>query len=613
MTRVHSCPVCLEPFHGDLAAFESHVNAHFVGEDLPESRRDPTPPSFTPLRQETRSSTGTQDTNAFMVQCDAEGCHEQVDIEKMAEHMDRHLAELLQGQGSSLGMPPQGNKRLVDGAEAGSTLPQKKSRSMLPELSDQATPSLWQPFKKSGQTTMDGFMTKVKDRIANRSLLSIPDSSSLTLSASHLSPTVASNPQLTFLEDPLTKRKHVGVEGMIEKTRILLELSKRQGFTNRAYLADPSVMFCQSDKTDRGWGCGYRNIQMMLSYVTAQQQKFRQQQEQESWESFGTTTLAGSTDEDRSDGHSLDVEIPSIRDLQCQIEYAWSMGFDPVGARQLAHRVERTEKWIGTTEAYSVFCSMGIRSHIVDFHRPTGPDGTHPELFRVVYEYFLSPDWTSLEESIANSSASSGRSLSSIVLQHGNEFERARAKEDGTKWSRIVQTKKPPLYMQHQGHSRTIVGIEVLDSGELNLLVFDPGRWIHRSILTLQPTAPTVSSQQQEQEQPLNQTMQPLQQPKQQKGYRKNQNQTTTASLDSQYLLKAFRLQLGAGYVKSQYQLLGISGLYLDDSNISILKSSIGPPVRLPLMSSSAALSIGWNDQEREQSKMVVSTRVPSM
>ena len=37
----------------------------------------------------------------------------------------------------------------------------------------------------------------------------------------------------------------------------------------------------------------------------------------------------------------------------------------------------------------------------------------------------------------------------------------------------------PPLYLQHQGHSRTIVGVEVMKrsdggNGGVRLLVFDP-------------------------------------------------------------------------------------------------------------------------------------------
>jgi hypothetical protein len=35
---------------------------------------------------------------------------------------------------------------------------------------------------------------------------------------------------------------------------------------------------------------------------------------------------------------------------------------------------------------------------------------------------------------------------------------------------------RPPLYLQHAGHSRTIVGIEHLKSGKTNLILFDPGK-----------------------------------------------------------------------------------------------------------------------------------------
>jgi Peptidase family C78 len=37
-------------------------------------------------------------------------------------------------------------------------------------------------------------------------------------------------------------------------------------------------------------------------------------------------------------------------------------------------------------------------------------------------------------------------------------------------------TDRPPLFFQHAGHSRTIIGIEHLTSGETNFLVFDPSK-----------------------------------------------------------------------------------------------------------------------------------------
>jgi hypothetical protein len=50
--------------------------------------------------------------------------------------------------------------------------------------------------------------------------------------------------------------------------------------------------------------------------------------------------------------------------------------------------------------------------------------------------------------------------------------------------SAIRVTDKMPLYLQHQGHSRTVVGIEVASDGEAHLLMFDPGRSVSVFILS---------------------------------------------------------------------------------------------------------------------------------
>ena len=69
---------------------------------------------------------------------------------------------------------------------------------------------------------------------------------------------------------------------------------------------------------------------------------------------------------------------------------------------------------------------MHIESKLVDFHRPTALNGCHPELFNYVLRYFEQP-----------------------------------------------KAHIPPLYLQHQGHSRTIIGVEQKASG-LTLLILDP-------------------------------------------------------------------------------------------------------------------------------------------
>jgi hypothetical protein len=45
---------------------------------------------------------------------------------------------------------------------------------------------------------------------------------------------------------------------------------------------------------------------------------------------------------------------------------------------------------------------------------------------------------------------------------------------DSLKISPVTITEKMPLILQHNGHSRTIVGFEVDKAGVTNLLLFDP-------------------------------------------------------------------------------------------------------------------------------------------
>ncbi|KAF9990317.1 hypothetical protein BGZ75_002631 [Mortierella antarctica] len=437
----------------------------------------------------------------------------------MAEHMDRHLAEQIQGHESG---PTSTLKRP---RETEAHTPDKKTRDISPQRqSGHARPA--KDVQTTGQTTLESFMTRTpREKATPQKSIEAP------------------LPPRERLFVPTTSTSSTGVMNIIPKTRLLLEASRIQGVTRQAYLADPSVMLYQSDKTDRAWGCGYRNLQMMLSYVVNQ----------------GVTRQ-----EDRSSASSPTTTIPTINELQRQLEYAWQRGFDPPGAEQLRHKVEGTKKWIGTTEAWSVLCSFGVRCSILDFHTPTGPNNTHPAMLAAVYDYFRNPAWSPL-------SAPGSLQVADLVQSGADQ--------------QVIQTAKPPLYMQHQGHSRTIIGIEVQTNGEVNLLVFDPGRWLHKAIPTMREGS-------------ISKNMTPSM----------GSKLTTEAGLlDPQYLLKAFRLDLGRGTSKAQYQLLGISGLFHegDDSGREPHRNV------LELFSANTSLSIGWDSEEREQSKSIVSTRVP--
>ncbi|XP_045064607.1 zinc finger-containing ubiquitin peptidase 1 isoform X2 [Coregonus clupeaformis] len=175
------------------------------------------------------------------------------------------------------------------------------------------------------------------------------------------------------------------------------------------WLSAETDHYCSSEG-DKGWGCGYRNFQMLLSSLQ------------------------------RMEPYTTCLSVPSIPQVQVLIEGAWREGLDPQGATHFNQRLQGTRAWIGATEIYALCTSLRVSARVLDFHQPTGPGDTHPRLFDWVKQYF-------------SQTATRGARLP----------------------PRVVQTTQPPLYLQHQGHSRSIVGVEQKKNGSLCLLLLDPG------------------------------------------------------------------------------------------------------------------------------------------
>ncbi|KAF4983083.1 hypothetical protein FZEAL_1430 [Fusarium zealandicum] len=126
--------------------------------------------------------------------------------------------------------------------------------------------------------------------------------------------------------------------------------------------------------------------------------------------------------------------FPSIFQIQDLIENAWDMGINTQG-RVETGGVKGTRKYIGTPEAQAVFLSLGITCSVQAFKdKERGRSKTH--LLEAIEQYFQA-GVTNVED-------------------------------------RIHLTGLPPVYLQHPGHSLTIVGYEKEMDGHVNLLVFDP-------------------------------------------------------------------------------------------------------------------------------------------
>ncbi|CAI0540904.1 unnamed protein product [Linum tenue] len=252
---------------------------------------------------------------------------------------------------------------------------------------------------------------------------------------------------------------------------------------------------------DSGWGCGYRNIQMLASHLLNSRPDAREVL-------FGGSGF-----------------VPDIPFLQGWLEVAWRKGFDPLGSQQFHHSIRGSKRWIGTTECAALLRSFGIRARIVDFGPKkleslflsvpgtsvAPPKKKKSSLVRGPMDRYLVRNDTRKDDSGQTDSNSCGEPQSSGKNRFCNGGTSPNNPSDaqvlvdwvwnyfshqGTKVSaqqqRVVMTGKAPLYFQHDGHSRTIVGIQCKQqhsygSPEYTLLILDPAHRteaLERSIKT---------------------------------------------------------------------------------------------------------------------------------
>ena len=159
--------------------------------------------------------------------------------------------------------------------------------------------------------------------------------------------------------------------------------------------------------------------------------------------------------------------VPSIPVIQDFIEKAWSKGFDLTGASQLGNSIKDSKKMIGTTECAALLRSFGIKyvksfcknSHffsakIVDFYSARKPTVVQTTLAPVVVE----PG----KKKKPVSPFKPNKALANWVWEYFS--------------SKTEKEMVPPLYLQHEGHSRTIIGIEKRGQ-QITLLLFDPSHF----------------------------------------------------------------------------------------------------------------------------------------
>ncbi|WCJ27549.1 Zinc finger-containing ubiquitin peptidase 1 [Euphorbia peplus] len=246
---------------------------------------------------------------------------------------------------------------------------------------------------------------------------------------------------------------------------------------------------------DVGWGCGWRNIQMLSSYLLSQR-----------------------GDDVRRILFGGCGFVPDIPFLQRWLEVAWGKGIDPDGARHFNYKIYGSKSWIGATECAALFRSFGLRARIVDF----GPKDLESLVLSIPGSRVVKPNTrtkrkafpvsgpmdryvtggrnrdvpVSVDTSCSTSQLAGGsnESLESnfssdnkghqVLLDWVWNYFSKDTSTSSAHHGRVIVTNKSPLYFQHDGHSRTIVGIEVRRQHngsklQYNLLILDPG---HRTV-----------------------------------------------------------------------------------------------------------------------------------
>ncbi|CAK9221884.1 unnamed protein product [Sphagnum jensenii] len=260
---------------------------------------------------------------------------------------------------------------------------------------------------------------------------------------------------------------------------------QRTGVSSAVALAGYVEHFQSHHQKDLGWGCGWRNIQMLSSHLLSQDPEAK-------------AVLFGGVG-----------FVPDIQALQRWLEIAWAKGFDNAGAEYFNWEIDGSHKWIGTTECATLLRSFGIRARIIDFqalggkkqhtevvggkkNKKTGLDSAPSR--RQGASYKMTGNSSANASGIASGNASEDRGINEPVISHQhlvdwvwNYF--ANSRDDKSPCSTafdqlrkpIIISKRSPLYFQHKGHSRTIVGIERRrrqqgNGEEVFLLVLDPSQ-----------------------------------------------------------------------------------------------------------------------------------------
>jgi hypothetical protein len=220
------------------------------------------------------------------------------------------------------------------------------------------------------------------------------------------------------------------------------------------------------------WSCGFRNTQMLLSALVPILPL-----------THAYHNVVAAADGDGScttkDETELSLVLPSLTKLQQLLELSWQSGFDPKGANHFRYNIVGEVSRIGAVEVASLFGFCYIDSCVVQFIK-TKPSRQCLPAF--CYHYFCAPDRRSEGDCNEKSAKEVAEKSMTWAEQHGKSTPSARRLPANS-----YNNTHPvlPMYLQWEGHSVTVIGVEPFVPGynnmndswnQMNLLVLDPNR-----------------------------------------------------------------------------------------------------------------------------------------
>ncbi|KAI1131944.1 peptidase family C78-domain-containing protein [Nemania abortiva] len=310
-----------------------------------------------PQTVEREVSSGDDDDAQLFVECPIEGCLEQISLAELEDHIDFHAIE--QNEEAA----PERVVAAADVAPIAANAREYRSPYSRPEevaqLSHEDRRERTRP-STNHDSAIDAwkkiFSLKHARKVKDLENLSIEGKQPRKrLGKSELGKHAYEHKMPDSLVTLLRRGKYTSAEGIIPVLARLLEQSPS---TEHAYLCHPAVQHISKLRGEGGF-CGYRNIQMLSSYIVGAHAE-------------GTEKLS-----DR---------IPSIFRIQDYIENAWDMGINATG-RVETGGIRGTRKYIGTPEAQAMFLSLKIPCEAEGFKSPQ-QGVAEAALFASVQQYF---------------------------------------------------------------------------------------------------------------------------------------------------------------------------------------------------------------------------------